>query len=175
MNNLQHLIVAFDGTEDSKEALDLGITMSKKMDSHLSIIYIQKEKPSLPITDKDQTPLLSPIHTYSVGESRNYPIVPVPQDENLAVTDPKVYDDKSPEVIALESEANRILQHHHMKANVAVSYGDPSDAIVTYAKENNGDLIIVGNRNISGFKKLLFGSVSEKISQLSTIPVLIAK
>ncbi|HZH60237.1 MAG TPA: universal stress protein [Metabacillus sp.] len=171
MKELNHLIVAFDGTEDSKEALELGITMSKKLESHLSVIYIQKEKPLNHLTDKDQTSLLSPIHTYPVGEMRNYPVVPVSQDE----TSSQVQEDKSQEEITLETEAKRILQHHHMKANVAISYGEPSDAIVSYAKENNGDLIIVGNRNISGLKKLIFGSVSEKVSQLSTIPVLIAK
>jgi len=166
MKNLNHLIVAFDGTKDSKEALELGISMSKKLESHLSVIYIQKEKP---LHHLDQTSIMSPAHT--VGEMRNYPVVPVAQDEASS----QVQEDKSQEEIELETEAKRILQHHHMKANVAISYGEPSDAIVSYAQENNGDLIIVGNRNISGLKKLIFGSVSEKVSQLSTIPVLIAK
>ncbi|WP_226529775.1 universal stress protein [Metabacillus niabensis] len=175
MKDLNHLIVAFDGTDDSKEALELGINMSKKMNSQLSVVYISTEKSLNPLTDQDQTPLISPVHSYPAGEMRNYPAIPVPQEQELNSESSEVDPDKTQEEITLETEAKRILQHHHAKANVAVSYGEPSDAIVSYAQENEGDLIIVGNRNISGLKKLIFGSVSEKVSQLSTIPVLIAK
>ncbi|WP_175638235.1 universal stress protein [Metabacillus schmidteae] len=177
MKELNHLIVAFDGNEDSREALELGISMSKKLNSQLSVVYISKENPVSPLTDTDRSPLFSPVHAYPVGEMRNYPATPVlpEQQEEVNPDSSHDYPNKSHEDIAMESEANRILQHHHMKADIAVSYGEPSDAIVSYAEENNGDLIIVGNRNISGLKKLIFGSVSEKVSQLSTIPVLIAK
>lgn len=175
MKELNHLIVAFDGTDDSKDALELGINMSKKMNTQLSVVYISKEKSLNPLTDQEQTPLISPVHSYPVGEMRNYPAIPVPQEQELTPESSEVFPDKSQEEITLETEANRILQHHHAKANVSVSYGEPSDAIVSYAQENEGDLIIIGNRNISGLKKLIFGSVSEKVSQLSTIPVLIAK
>ena len=40
MKELNHLIVAFDGTDDSKDALELGINMSKKMNSQLSVVYL---------------------------------------------------------------------------------------------------------------------------------------
>ncbi len=176
MKELNHLIVAFDGTEDSREALELGISMSKKMNSQLSVVYISKENHNNLLKETNQTPLFSPVHAYPVGELRNYPAVPVTQEQEEVNPDSSYdYQNKSHEEIAMETEASRILQHHHVKADVTVSYGEPSDAIVSYAEENNGDLIIVGNRNISGLKKLIFGSVSEKVSQLSSIPVLIAK
>jgi nucleotide-binding universal stress UspA family protein len=173
MNSLKHLVVAFDGTDDSKEALELGINMSKKMGSNLSLIYIHKENLFTEEVDHP-TPLLSPVHSYPAGGMGNIPVVPAPQ-ENISNKETLMNPEKSKQIMALENEAKQILDHHHVQADVAVSYGEPSEGIVTYAKENNGDLIVVGSRDISGLKKIIFGSVSEKVSQRASIPVLIAK
>lgn len=174
LNNLQHLVIAFDGTDDSKEALELGIQMSKKMDSTLSVIYIHKENIFTAGTDPEDTTVPSPIHSYPVGAMANIPVIPVPS-QGKEKEEPSLNEEERKHIMALESEANRILDDHHVQAEVAVSNGEPSEAIVTYANENNGDLIVIGSRDISGLKKLIFGSVSEKVSQRSTIPVLIAK
>jgi len=174
LNSLKHVVVAFDGTDDSKEALELGIRMSKKMDSNLSVIYIHKENLFTEGVDQASTPLLSPVHSYPVGGVGNIPVVPIPQ-EHSNDREMVVNEKNSKQIMALENEAKQILDRHHVQADVAVSYGEPSEGIVTYAKENNGDLIVVGSRDMSGLKKLIFGSVSEKVSQRASIPVLIAK
>jgi nucleotide-binding universal stress UspA family protein len=48
-------------------------------------------------------------------------------------------------------------------------------SIVDYADNHNIDLIVVGSRGISGFKKLLLGSVASRIVTYASCPVLVIK
>ena len=51
--------------------------------------------------------------------------------------------------------------------------GDPAHQILDYAKDHGQELIIIGSRGLSGVKGVMLGSVSHKVSQLSSCPVLI--
>ena len=48
-------------------------------------------------------------------------------------------------------------------------------SIVDYADNHNIDLIVVGSRGISGFRKLLLGSVASRIVTYASCPVLVIK
>lgn len=48
-------------------------------------------------------------------------------------------------------------------------------AIVDVAKKESADLIVLGSRGLSEFKGLLLGSVSNKVVQRATCPVLVIK
>lgn len=54
-------------------------------------------------------------------------------------------------------------------------FGYPCDTIVETAKSTGCDCIVIGSRGLSGIKHMLLGSVSEKVAQMSDIPVLIVK
>ena len=62
------------------------------------------------------------------------------------------------------------------KAGVTVEIhpvsGDPSDALVTIAKQVDADLLVVGNRGMAGMRRVL-GSVPNKISHHAPCSVLI--
>ncbi|WP_459285187.1 universal stress protein [Paenibacillus vandeheii] len=51
--------------------------------------------------------------------------------------------------------------------------GDPAHEILNYAKDTEQQLIIIGSRGLRGIKEMMLGSVSHKVSQLSSCPVLI--
>jgi nucleotide-binding universal stress UspA family protein len=53
--------------------------------------------------------------------------------------------------------------------------GDPADAILDVAEERNADLIIVGNKGMTGAKRFLLGSVPNKISHHAPSSVLIIR
>ena len=53
--------------------------------------------------------------------------------------------------------------------------GDPADAILDVAEENGADLIIVGNKGMTGAKRFLLGSVPNKISHHAPCDVWIAR
>ena len=53
--------------------------------------------------------------------------------------------------------------------------GDPADAILDVAEERSADLIIVGNKGMTGAKRFLLGSVPNKVSHHAPCSVLIVR
>jgi nucleotide-binding universal stress UspA family protein len=53
--------------------------------------------------------------------------------------------------------------------------GDPADAILDVAEETEADLIIVGNKGMTGAKRFLLGSVPNKVSHHAPCSVLIIR
>ena len=53
--------------------------------------------------------------------------------------------------------------------------GDPADAILDVAEERNADLIVVGNKGMTGAKRFLLGSVPNKVSHHAPCSVLIVR
>ena len=53
--------------------------------------------------------------------------------------------------------------------------GDPADALLQVAAEHNADLIVVGNKGMTGAKRFLLGSVPDKISHHAPCSVLIVR
>lgn len=53
--------------------------------------------------------------------------------------------------------------------------GDPADMICEKAESENADLIVVGNKGMTGAKRFLLGSVPNQVSHHSPCNVLIVK
>jgi nucleotide-binding universal stress UspA family protein len=53
--------------------------------------------------------------------------------------------------------------------------GDPADAILDVAEERQADLIVVGNKGMTGAKRFLLGSVPNKVSHHAPCSVLIIR
>ncbi len=53
--------------------------------------------------------------------------------------------------------------------------GDPADAILDVAEETGADLVVVGNKGMTGAKRFLLGSVPNKVSHHAPCSVLIIR
>lgn len=53
-----------------------------------------------------------------------------------------------------------------------VAEGSPSQEIISYAADNDCDLIVMGTHGRSGVDRLLLGSVAERVVRSSPVPVL---
>jgi nucleotide-binding universal stress UspA family protein len=53
--------------------------------------------------------------------------------------------------------------------------GDPANAILEVAEERQADLVIVGNKGMTGAKRFLLGSVPDKVSHHAPCSVLIVR
>jgi nucleotide-binding universal stress UspA family protein len=66
--------------------------------------------------------------------------------------------------------------HEHFpdsrKTIAEVVLGDASERILEYVKSNKIDLLIMGTHGRKGLDKVLFGSVADRVSKLSSAPVL---
>ena len=59
--------------------------------------------------------------------------------------------------------------------NIYSRQGDPADAILDVAEERGADLIVVGNKGMTGAKRFLLGSVPNKVSHHAPCSVLIIR
>jgi nucleotide-binding universal stress UspA family protein len=62
-----------------------------------------------------------------------------------------------------------------VKANTHPRQGDPADAVLDVAEESGADLIVVGNKGMTGAKRFLLGSVPNKVSHHAPCSVLIIR
>jgi nucleotide-binding universal stress UspA family protein len=56
-----------------------------------------------------------------------------------------------------------------------VEFGHPARAIVSFAKANSAELIVMGSRGLSAFQEVLLGSVSDYVLRHSHCPVTIVR
>lgn len=100
-----------------------------------------------------------------------------------------IYDAPSAEMLGLgalsEQEIERVkhavAQRSFEKATMAITpganidrvveLGHPARAIVSFAKANSADLIVMGSRGLSAINEVLLGSVSDYVLRHSPCPV----
>lgn len=62
-----------------------------------------------------------------------------------------------------------------LKSKSLLVYGDPVSEILRNSQREKVDCIVMGKRGLGRLEKLLMGSVSSKVSNLSEIPVILVK
>ena len=99
------------------------------------------------------------------------PIIPVP--EAVPVVNAALYQREMTEA------SDRMLTHvleTHVRADVAArvhtAEGPPAETIVQVAAEEEADLIIISTHGYTGWRHLVFGSVTEKVMRLAPCAVL---
>jgi nucleotide-binding universal stress UspA family protein len=55
---------------------------------------------------------------------------------------------------------------------LVVTVGHPGDQILEVAANHEADLIVMGTQGLGGFRKLVFGSTTERVLRRTTVPVL---
>jgi nucleotide-binding universal stress UspA family protein len=76
--------------------------------------------------------------------------------------------------LTLEAAAD-IARQAGVVVSVYARQGDPADAILDVAEEQEADLIVVGNKGMTGAKRFLLGSVPNKVSHHAPCSVLIIR
>ena len=79
------------------------------------------------------------------------------------------------DVEATLREAAEELEDVGVDVETFAREGDPADAILDVAEERSADLIVVGNKGMTGAKRFLLGSVPNKVSHHAPCSVLIIR
>ncbi|MED3515066.1 universal stress protein [Bacillus subtilis] len=142
------MLVAIDGSDMSAKALDAAVHLAKEQQAELSILHVGREAV---VTTSSLTGIVY-VPEHFIDEIRN----------------------------EVKKEGLKILENAKEKAKgvqaeTIYANGEPAHEILNHAKEKGVSLIVVGSRGISGLKEMMLGSVSHKVSQLSTCPVLIVR
>lgn len=80
----------------------------------------------------------------------------------------EIRDEVKKEGIKILEKAKENAAENGVQAEIIYANGEPAHEILNHAKEKGVSLIVVGSRGISGLKEMMLGSVSHKVSQLST-------
>jgi len=95
---------------------------------------------------------------------------------------PEHYAEAAKVIDSLEKKAADVLDAVAREAAAAkvelrteLLKGDPADEVTRFAKEAGAGIVFVGSHGRSGLKKMLMGSVAEKIVGLASSPVFVAK
>ena len=67
------------------------------------------------------------------------------------------------------------VAEEEVKVQTFAREGDPADAILDVAEEQQADLIVVGNKGMTGAARFLLGSVPNKVSHHAPCSVLIVR
>jgi nucleotide-binding universal stress UspA family protein len=78
-------------------------------------------------------------------------------------------------LIVLESAAMKAKDAGIGTVATFARQGDPADAILDVAEEQASDLIVVGNKGMTGARRFLLGSVPNKVSHHAPCSVLIVR
>jgi nucleotide-binding universal stress UspA family protein len=73
------------------------------------------------------------------------------------------------------SEAAREIDAAGVEVSAYARQGDAADAILDVAEEQAADVIVVGNKGMTGAKRVLLGSVPNKISHHAPCSVMIIR
>ena len=79
------------------------------------------------------------------------------------------------DVEATLKEAAENVEGAGVKVDTFAREGDPADAILDVAEETKADLIVVGNKGMTGAKRFLLGSVPNKVSHHAPCGVYIVR
>lgn len=141
------IVVGTDGSETAAEAVRQAVDLAKLTDATLSIVSA-----------------FAPVSSRRVeGEAQNAP--PDIQHEFGPREDVNLILDAA---AASAKQAGLEVQTHPVE-------GDPADALLTVAEKTDADLIIVGNKGMTGARRFLLGSVPNNVSHHAPCSVLIIR
>ncbi|HEV2774297.1 MAG TPA: universal stress protein [Solirubrobacteraceae bacterium] len=140
------IVVGTDGSDTATQAVRLAIELARSVGARIDLVSAYE-----PVSDAR---LREEIH--------------VPVDLQWMVN-PR--DDVQATLEAAASE----IRAAGVAVEVFVLQGDPADAILDVAEERGSDLIVVGNKGMTGAKRFLLGSVPNKVSHHAPCSVLIIR
>jgi nucleotide-binding universal stress UspA family protein len=141
------IVVGTDGSETATEAVKTAIELAKLSKATLEIVSAYEPVPQSRLRDESQG--ISGDVAHSVN----------PREDVELVLGNAAAEAKKADV--------DVITHPRE--------GDPADAILDVAEENDADLVLVGNKGMTGARRFLLGSVPNKISHHAPCDVWIVK
>ncbi len=141
------IVVGTDGSETATAAVRQAADLASKLGASLILVSAYE-----------------PVSQSRLREER----LQAPADLEHAVTPREDVDATLAEAVKLASERG-------VEVETDARQGDPADAILDVAEEKKADLIVVGNKGMTGAKRFLLGSVPNKVSHHAPCSVLIVR
>jgi nucleotide-binding universal stress UspA family protein len=141
------VVVGTDGSETATEAVRQAVELAAVMGASVEIVSAYE-----------------PVPAGRLREERR----DAPEDLQWAISPREDVD------ATLEAAAE-IANAAGVTVSTCSRRGDPADAILDVAEERGADLIVVGNKGMTGAKRFLLGSVPNRVSHHAPCSVLIIR
>ena len=146
MDRIKRILVAYDGSPHSKNALEWAIDLGLLTRAKITAVKVAEMA--------DITPY------FKVGGSTGM----IEEIEEHKEADRRILD-----------AATLVAQRRGIAITTELLFGNIALAILEYAKENDMNLIVAGTRGHGALEGMLMGSVTRNLISLSKIPVLVVK
>jgi nucleotide-binding universal stress UspA family protein len=141
------IVVGTDGSETARKAVQQATELAKQVGASVSLVSA-----------------FEPVSKQRLRDERRE----VPKDLEWMVNPREDVD-------ATLKEAAEDVGGAGVKVDTFAREGDAADAILDVAEEQRADLIVVGNKGMTGAKRFLLGSVPNKVSHHAPCSVLIIR
>lgn len=142
------IVVGTDGSATATSAVRHAIDLARELGAQLQIVSAYE-----PVSDQR-------LHNERIEVPNDLQWTINPREDVLAVLETAQREAEQAGVTQVETFARQ---------------GDAADAIIDVAEEQRSDLIVIGNRGMTGAKRFLLGSVPNKISHHAPCSVLIVR
>ena len=149
------ILVAFDGSEASKHALDHAVNIAEPYGAEIVVLSVV------------------PRVMMPVFPDEGFGAAPI-----TAAQDMSEYQSKMKGIynLSLEDAKKDINEHFpDLKVTTKLLEGRPSSTIVSEADVEEADLIVIGSRGIGGITGWILGSTSRNVVESCTKPILVVK
>jgi nucleotide-binding universal stress UspA family protein len=141
------IVVGTDGSDTAREAVRQATELAQKLGGNIQLVSAYEPVPEGRLREERQE---------------------VPEDLQWMVNPRE-------DVTTTLEEVGEELQQQGIEVQTHAREGDPADAILDVAEEKGADLIVVGNKGMTGAKRFLLGSVPNKVSHHAPCSVLIIR
>jgi nucleotide-binding universal stress UspA family protein len=142
------ILVGTDGSDTATTAVRQAIDLARQLGASLQIVSAYE-----PVSDQR-------LRAEEIEAPKDMHWMVNPREDVLAMLGEAQSEGQSAGVAKVETFARQ---------------GDAADAILDVAEEQHSDLIVVGNRGMTGAKRFLLGSVPNKVSHHAPCSVLIVR
>ena len=141
------ILIPVDGSEGSWRALEQAVILGEKFESTLVIANV--------------------IQPYN-----NAALLAIPLDHSTIQQGNSELEKLGDKVLEMAQE--KMANYPHA-VEYSLEVGHPSERIIALSKKTECDAIVLGSRGLSGIAEFFLGSVSSKVAQYASVPVLIVK
>jgi nucleotide-binding universal stress UspA family protein len=150
---ISKILVAVDGSEQSMLAAECAIDMAKKNNAELIVLNVRHSQTKYLYSSSYAWRPVTPSATNSIIKN---------QEEEAEIW---------LDIVREKANDNKIK----LRTEFIIDPQSIVRAIVEYAERENTDLLVIGSRGLSGFKKLLIGSVASGVVTYAHCPVMVVK
>jgi universal stress protein A len=149
MLTIRKIVCSTDFSEPSYEAIKVAGAVARQFGAELYLVHV-----------------IEPIHTSS-GPAHLLEGDAFPMSQ---------YDTGM--VDSVERELRELIEHHQLEdlqTRPLVRCGRPAEEIIDVAEQEKADLIVIASHGLGGWRRYLFGSVTDDVLYSAHCPVLVVK